>query len=546
MRLAPYYPTDTVLSVAPWAMTYGHLKTRAQAWAAPATPTPTPPAPAYWQNAEIVFDYRDAQNYKFAGLRVGSGRWVIGVVAAGEETILADSAVAPPRANTWYQLDLVAAHDRVTLYVADQERVSWQPAGANRLRGGRVGLMAKQSSAEFQELEVWDVTEVTKYYALGGQRVALRRAGVLSYVHSDHLGSTSVLTDAAGHEVAGTRLKYYPFGAPRPDSATAAHNVFATEYTDATFTGQRRDVGTGLYFYGARYYDSAIGRFIQADTIVPQPGNPQALNRYSYVGNSPVCGTDPDGHCWPVCTALIGGAIGAGIGAASVALPQMIRNVQSGLPLTTNIDPAEVGKAAAVGFVSGAISGATAGLAAPGAGLAATVAVGALGNVLGGQAAIATDNLLSGRDVASGMFQSGDILRDAALGGGGAAITYGATQVLKNAYASHYARSATQNPNASKVALGSWPEYTQMGTDYTYFDAANYDYLKAKGIGWLTNEKFLDQQTAYEKIVVTVRGAKATGALKPPGALLRETEYMFGKAGYRARANGVWFDWYPD
>jgi hypothetical protein len=224
----------------------------------------------------------------------------------------------------------------------------------------------------------------------------------------------------------------------------------------------------------------------------------------------------------------------------------MIRNVQSGLPLTTNIDPAEVGKAAAVGFVSGAISGATAGLAAPGAGLAATVAVGALGNVLGGQAAIATDNLLSGRDVASGMFQSGDILRDAALGGGGAAITYGATQVLKNAYASHYARSATQNPNASKVALGSWPEYTQMGTDYTYFDAANYDYLKAKGIGWLTNEKFLDQQTAYEKIVVTVRGAKATGALKPPGALLRETEYMFGKAGYRARANGVWFDWYPD
>lgn len=49
-------------------------------------------------------------------------------------------------------------------------------------------------------------------------------------------------------------------------------------------------------FYGARYYDPGLGRFLQADTIVPQPGNPQSLNRYSYGSNNPVKYIDPSGH----------------------------------------------------------------------------------------------------------------------------------------------------------------------------------------------------------------------------------------------------------
>jgi hypothetical protein len=52
-----------------------------------------------------------------------------------------------------------------------------------------------------------------------------------------------------------------------------------------------------LYFFNARYYSGALGRFVSADTIVPQPGNPQAFNRYSYVTNNPVKYTDPSGHC---------------------------------------------------------------------------------------------------------------------------------------------------------------------------------------------------------------------------------------------------------
>jgi RHS repeat-associated protein len=56
------------------------------------------------------------------------------------------------------------------------------------------------------------------------------------------------------------------------------------------------DDALALYDYRARYYDPALGRFTQPDTIVPKPGNPQALNRYAYVNNNPLKYTDPSGH----------------------------------------------------------------------------------------------------------------------------------------------------------------------------------------------------------------------------------------------------------
>jgi RHS repeat-associated protein len=65
--------------------------------------------------------------------------------------------------------------------------------------------------------------------------------------------------------------------------------------TDKKFTGQRLDQ-TGLYYYNARYYDATIGRFISADTIVPDVFNPQTLNRYSYCLNNPLKYVDPSGH----------------------------------------------------------------------------------------------------------------------------------------------------------------------------------------------------------------------------------------------------------
>ena len=81
----------------------------------------------------------------------------------------------------------------------------------------------------------------------------------------------------------------YPWGTVRPGPGNALP-------TDYTFTGQL-DSGAGLMYYRARHYDPSLGRFVQPDTIVPEPGDPQALNRYSYVGNRPTILIDPSGHC---------------------------------------------------------------------------------------------------------------------------------------------------------------------------------------------------------------------------------------------------------
>jgi RHS repeat-associated protein len=65
--------------------------------------------------------------------------------------------------------------------------------------------------------------------------------------------------------------------------------------TDQRYTGQR-DFGLGLYFYNARFYDSSLGRFISADTLIPNPGNVLDWDRYAAMRNNPLKYTDPTGH----------------------------------------------------------------------------------------------------------------------------------------------------------------------------------------------------------------------------------------------------------
>jgi RHS repeat-associated protein len=62
----------------------------------------------------------------------------------------------------------------------------------------------------------------------------------------------------------------------------------------------------GLYYYGARWYDPSIMRFVQPDTEIPQSQDPQVLDRSIYAGNNPIKYTDQSGHCWGIASGLRG------------------------------------------------------------------------------------------------------------------------------------------------------------------------------------------------------------------------------------------------
>jgi len=74
--------------------------------------------------------------------------------------------------------------------------------------------------------------------------------------------------------------------------------------TEHHFTGKERDTESGNDYFGARYYASAMGRFLSPDwasnpQAVPYGifTNPQTLNLYNYMRNNPLSGVDKDGHC---------------------------------------------------------------------------------------------------------------------------------------------------------------------------------------------------------------------------------------------------------
>jgi filamentous hemagglutinin len=147
------------------------------------------------------------------------------------------------------------------------------------------------------ELQIAGTTRITSsYYFAGAQLVAMREmtntgsvTNTLYFLHTDHLGSNSITTNASGAVLA--RQSFMPFGSVRSGGTGVMP-------TDIGYTGQRLDAGTGgLMYYGARYYLPGLARFASADTLVPEPLDPQSWNRYSYTRNNPINRVDPSGHC---------------------------------------------------------------------------------------------------------------------------------------------------------------------------------------------------------------------------------------------------------
>jgi RHS repeat-associated protein len=154
------------------------------------------------------------------------------------------------------------------------------------LRISKANLHSFGRAYPFTGYEIDPNGVITKFISVGGESLASKKGTSKYFYHNDHLGSVNVVTDIAGTRV--QLIEYDPWGA-----VSRSEGILDP---DTRFTGQKLDPETGLYYYGGRYYDAEIGRFISADPFVQTPFDPQNLNRYSYVINNPQNYIDPDGY----------------------------------------------------------------------------------------------------------------------------------------------------------------------------------------------------------------------------------------------------------
>ncbi len=127
------------------------------------------------------------------------------------------------------------------------------------------------------------------------------------YLHYDALGSVDTITDNNGEIVAC--MSYDAFGKrrycdPNGVDLTSISPLTMPFNNNLGYTGHEHIEEVGLIHMNGRVYDPEIGRFISADSIIPDANNSQAYNRYSYVYNSPLKYADPSGH-FPVVYAII-------------------------------------------------------------------------------------------------------------------------------------------------------------------------------------------------------------------------------------------------
>src|SRR5690606_2834400 len=166
------------------------------------------------------------------------------------------------------------------------------------------------------------------------------------YLHKDHLGSITVITDESGNEVES--FSFDPWGKRRAPTLAQLQSILGTwsalnnyqkgnltipalTLTSATthkgFTGQNQLDGVGLIHMGGRVYDAEIGRFLSADPFVQDSSNLQGLNRYSYVENNPLSYTDPSGYFLKSLFKKIGKAIKSVVSSIAYGIKSGLRKI---------------------------------------------------------------------------------------------------------------------------------------------------------------------------------------------------------------------------
>jgi len=163
----------------------------------------------------------------------------------------------------------------------------YDDSGARIRKSTTFGGVVKKSTTYLRKglsvVEEYEGTtnlELKTVYAGG---VLKREGGSNYYFYKDALGSTALVLDEAGSNIA--RYKYDAFGSEE-------YSEESSTFSEGTrrFTGKEMDGESGLQYFGARYYDPFVGRWTGKDPA--KEGN----NYYLYCQNNPFRYTDRDGR----------------------------------------------------------------------------------------------------------------------------------------------------------------------------------------------------------------------------------------------------------
>lgn len=241
----------------------------------------------------------DCGTYQYLGYQAGNYANAHAVTSACGKTFTYDRSgnllTDGTWTNTWNyrsQLTQSASASTTVTYQYDHE-------------GNRVLKSSGSSSTiypnSYYEVDGSDVRRHITAGALGNVATSTWNGtdSTTIYHHKDHLGGTHVETNESGAAV--QYVIYKPFGETLVDQKTGTYG------NDRKYTGKELDSETSWYYYGARYYDPTLGRFMSQDPLFLTVGaagdptmlfDPQSFNSYAYSRNNPLRFVDPDGQAF--------------------------------------------------------------------------------------------------------------------------------------------------------------------------------------------------------------------------------------------------------
>ena len=155
----------------------------------------------------------------------------------------------------------------------------------------------------------WGANIVDLFYDVNGTPYAMKRNGFVYYYITNLQGDVMKLVDASGNVVAS--YEYDPYGKILSSTGSLA------TVNPLRYRGYVYDQETGFYYLQSRYYDPAVGRFINADGYASTGQGIIGYNMFAYCGNSPLSRVDSEGTFWGaliisavVISALLSGCSG--------------------------------------------------------------------------------------------------------------------------------------------------------------------------------------------------------------------------------------------